>query len=187
MKQVLKSLRLRILLPVIAMTLLVVMLLTTLFSRAYIRMILKQENEVNAVGFETVTQSITPLIETSMNAVRNLMTDERVASYARLQYDSEAELIHARISCRDFLSSEISRYDGIYGLLFMRKDGSLFGVLPNGYFFRDSPEENHLPGEIQAQILNAPLGQTVWIGPVTAAVLYGFEFADMPENVMIGV
>ena len=187
MKQVLKSLRLRILLPVIAMTLLVVMLLTTLFSRAYIRMILKQENEVNAVGFETVIQSITPLIETSMNEVRNLMTDERVASYARLQYDSEAELIHARISCRDFLSSEISRYDGIYGLLFMRKDGSLFGVLPNGSFFRDSPEENHLPGEIQAQILNVPLGQTVWVGPVTAAVLYGFEFADMPENVMIGV
>ncbi|MBQ3407021.1 MAG: serine/threonine-protein phosphatase, partial [Lachnospiraceae bacterium] len=45
MKQRLKSLRFRMLLPVVAMTLFVVILLTAVFSRAYIAMILQQEKE----------------------------------------------------------------------------------------------------------------------------------------------
>ena len=187
MKQMLKSLRLQLLLPVIAMTLLVVLLLTTLFSRAYIKMILQQENEVNAVGFETVSQSVTPLINTSVSEVRNIMAEDRVASYARLRYPTKATLIHARIRCRDYLSSEIARHDGIYGLLFMRTDGSLFGVLPDGSFFRDSPEENLLPAEMKEQILSVPLGQTVWIGPLSASVFYGFENENTARNVMVGV
>ena len=187
MKQMLKSLRLQLLLPVIAMTLLVVLLLTTLFSRAYIKMILQQENEVNAVGFETVSRSVTPLINTSVSEVRNIMAEDRVASYARLRYPTKATLIHARIRCRDYLSSEIARHDGIYGLLFMRTDGSLFGVLPDGSFFRDSPEENLLPAEMKEQILSVPLGQTVWIGPLSASVFYGFENENTARNVMVGV
>ena len=47
MKQQLKSLQVRMLLPVIAMTMLVVTLLTVLFSRAYTAMILQQEQGVN--------------------------------------------------------------------------------------------------------------------------------------------
>ena len=122
------------LLPVIFMTLFVVILLTVLFSRAYINMILRQENDVNAVGFETVSHSIPPLISSSVSEVQRIMADDRVAAYARLQYASKAELVHGRIDCRDFLRGEIARHDGIFGLLFMRQDGSLFGVLPEGCF-----------------------------------------------------
>ena len=186
MKQMLKSLRLQLLLPVLVIILAVVILMTGLFSRAYINMILQQENEVNAVGFETVSRSVTPLINTSISEVRNIMADERVASYARLRYPTQATLIHARIRCRDYLASEIARHEGIYGLLFMRTDGSLFGVLPDGSFFRDTPEENPLPAEIRDRILNTPLGQTVWAGPVAADVIYGFENEDTERNVMIG-
>lgn len=185
MKQYLKSLRLQLLLPVIVVILAVVTLMTGQFSRVYINMILQQENEVNAVGFETVSQSVTPLINTSVSEVRNILADERVASYARLQYPTPATLIHARIRCKDYLASEITRHEGIYGLLFMRKDESLFGVLPEGSFFRDHPEENQLPAEMKAQILEAPLGQTVWIGPLSASVFYGFENADTARNVMV--
>ena len=45
MKRRLKTRRLRMLLPVIAMTLFVVILLTVLFSYAYVRMILRQEQD----------------------------------------------------------------------------------------------------------------------------------------------
>ena len=86
MKQKLMSLRVRMLLPVIFMTLFVVILLTVLFSRAYINMILRQENDVNAVGFETVSHSIPPLISSSVSEVQRIMADDRVAAYARLQY-----------------------------------------------------------------------------------------------------
>ena len=88
MKQKLKSLQVRMLLPVIVMTVFVIAMLTTLFSRAYISMILQREQEVNAVGFDTISRSITPLIDTSISDVRNIIADNRVASYARLQYNS---------------------------------------------------------------------------------------------------
>ena len=187
MKRALKSLRLRMLLPVIAMTLFTVILLTTLFSRGFIAMILKQEKEVNAVGFETVSRTITPMIDTSITEVRNIMADDRITSYLRLEYASMKELIHARISCRDYLTAEITRHEAIYGLLFARENGSMFGVLPNGSFFWDNPEGNPLPDEIKTRIMNVPLGRTVWIGPISAAVFYGYENENNRTNVMIGV
>ena len=185
MKQKLKSLQVRMLLPVVVMTLFIVTMLTTLFSRAYISMILQQEQEVNAASFETISRSITPLIASSIGEVRNILSDSRVSDYARLQYTSEVDLIHARISCRDYLRTEIARHEGIYGLLFMRKDGSIFGALPEGNFFLDDPEGNPLSEDMKAQILNAPRGQTIWAGPVPGAALYGFENAKTPQNIMI--
>ena len=185
MKHKITSLWLRMLLPVIAMTLFIVILMTSLFSRAYISMILQQETEVNTVGFDTVSHSLMPLIHSAVSDVRAIMTDDRVTSYARLQYASDAEMVRARISCRDFLRGEIAAHDGIYGLLLMRKDGSLFGTLPQGNFFLDRPEDNPLPEAVRAQILEAPLGRTVWIGPVSGADLYGFESGGMPQSIMM--
>ena len=185
MKQRLKSLRLRLLLPVIAMTLFVVILLTTLFSRGYIHMILQQEQEMNAVGFETVSQSVAPRINTSISEVRNILTNEQVTAYAELKFGSVTELIRARLRCRDYLRGEISRRSGIFGLLFMRGDGSLFGALPEGNFFLDDPEDNPLPRDIRTQILNVPVGQTVWAGPVSGETFYGFKNSATPDDVMI--
>ena len=185
MKQKLKSLRFQMLVPVVAMTLFVVILLTTLFSRAYNRMIMQQEQEVNAVGFETISHTITPLIDSSASAVKSIMADERVASYARLQYATTRELIRARNDCKDYLHGEIMRHDGIFGLLFMRKDGSLFGVLPEGNLFLDDPLDNPLPKEMTAQILGTPLGQTVWIGPISGNEIYGFRSGTTSQSIMI--
>ena len=173
------------LLPVIVMTLTVVIVLTVLFSRSYIGMILQQEQEVNAGSFDTISRSITPLINNSISAVRSMMMDERVVSYARYDYISTVEVLYERKSCRDYLRSEITRYDGIYGLLFMRKDASMFGALPEGNFFFDKPEENPLPEDTVTQILNAPLGQTVWVGPIPASDIYGFESSSAPSSIMI--
>ena len=185
MKQKLSSLRFHMLLPVTAMTLFVVSLLTVLFSHTYTSMIMQQESEVNAVGFDTVSRTITPLINTSVSEVRRIMADDRVSSYAQHQYASMAELIHARIRCSRFLAAEIERHEGIYGVLFMRPDGSLFGTLPDGNFFLDRPEENPLPEEMKTQILSAPRGQTVWAGPLPASGIYGFENSQTPQNIMI--
>ena len=185
MKQRFKSFRYRILLPVVILLLVIITLLNTLHSRSFINMIRQQEQEVNAVGFDTVSSSLIPLVNTSITEVRRIMSDERVTSYARLQYTSAAELIHARIRCRDYLQTEISSRDGMYGLLFMRKDGSLFGALPEGNIFQDRPEENPLPEDMKSKILNAPLGQTVWVGPVSGAALYGFQNSDTPQSIMI--
>ena len=184
MKEKLKSLRVRMLLPVFGMTLLIVTMLTGVFSRTYTRMTLHQEQELNAAGFETVSGSVTPLITSSITEARTIMADERIKSYVRLQYDTPADLIHARIDCKEYLQAEITRSEGIFGLLFMRQDGSLFGALPEGKFFLDDPGDNPLPRNIREQIMDAPRGQTVWAGPISGAVLYGFETPDTPQHLM---
>ena len=183
--QKLKSLRFRILLPVLIMAVFVVTLLTTLYSRAYIQMILQQEQEVNAVSFATVSNSVVPLINASVSEVRGTLSDSRVTSYARHQYSSDVELVHARISCRDYLRSEIASRDRVFGLLYMRKDGSLFGVLPKANLFVDDPKDNPLPEDIKTQILDVPLGQTIWVGPVSKADICGFDPEEASSNVMI--
>ncbi len=159
MKQQLKSLQVRMLLPVIAMTMLVVTLLTVLFSRAYTAMILQQEQGVNAAGFEAVSNSLPPLIDHSVKTVQTTLSDDRVASYARLQFSSVQDLIHARLDCRDYMRSEIGRNEGIYGILCMREDGSLFGVMPEANIFLDDPEDDPLPKEMTEQILKMPIGR----------------------------
>ena len=185
LKQRLKSLRFRILLPVIIMAVFVIALLNTLYYRAYIRMILQREQEVNAVSFDTVSNSVVPLINASVSEVRGVLSDNRVASYARHQYSSESELVHARISCRDALRAEITSHDRVFGMLVMRKDGSLFGTLPEANLFLDDPQDNTLPEDMKEQILNVPLGQTVWVGPIPEAEICGFEAAGMPQGVTI--
>ena len=185
MKRKLKTLQLRMLLPVIAMTLFIVILLTVLFSTTYISMILQQEQEVNASSFEAISRSVAPVVSASVATVRSIMMDERVAAYARYNYGTMAGMLHDRKSCRDYLRSELDRQDSIYGLLIMRRDGSLFGALPDGNFFYDKPEENPLPEEMTAQILGAPLGQTVWTGPLSASVIYGYENSDTLVPVVI--
>ena len=185
MKHKMNSLRVRLLLPVIALAIFVVTMLTTLFSRAYISMILQQEQVVNEAGFDSISRSVTQIINTSVVEVRGIMSDDRVAGYAGLQYDTLEELIHARINCKDYLRSEIERSEGLFGVLIMRQDGSLFGALPEGNLFLDDPQDNPLPESIKTQILNAPHGQTVWAGPVSGASLYGFENDGTPQNIMI--
>ena len=186
MKRILKSLRFRMVMPVVVMTMFVVILLTGLFSRAYTAMILKQEQKVNSVGFETISRSVTPLIDTSISNVQSVLLDSRIASYIRLQYPSASAKVHERISVRDYLRGEISRQeDAVYGLLFMRKDGSLFGALPEANLFLDDPEANLLPEKIKTQILNMPFGQTTWIGPVSGADFYGIQNDETPQHIMI--
>ena len=184
-KEGLTSLRLRILLPVIVITVSVVTLLNTLYSRAYINMIMQQEQEVNAVSFETVTNSVVPRINESITGVRRIVQDSRVASYARYQFSSESELIHERMSCRDYLRSEITTNDQVFGLLFMREDGSIFGTLPVANLFADGPQDNPLPEDMKARILSVPLGQTIWVGPIREADICGFELSSMSQTVMI--
>jgi len=184
-KRKLRSLPFRMLLPVIVTTLFVAVLLTWLFARGYTDMILKQEAEVNAAGFDTVTHTITTLVNTSIQEARGIMTDDRVASYANLRFSSEAEKIRARISCRDFLRQETARHEGIYGLLFQRKDGSLFGTLPEKNFFYDDPEQNPLPETVRDGIQDLSLGQTAWIGPLTGKEIYGFEDQKTPRTLMM--
>ena len=185
MKKWLKSLRLQILLPVLAMILFIVSLLTGLFTTGYTRMVLQQEQAVNSAGFETITGTVPPSITMAINSVRDVITDQRVISCIQLDFASDAEMFHAKAACVEYLREKITHADWANGLFIMRKDGSLFGTLPDGNYFHDNPEDNPLPREMRKRILDVPLGQTVWVGPVSGAEMYGFENKNTPRGYLI--
>ena len=185
MKKRLKSLRLQILLPVLVMMLFIVIVFSTLFSRAITGMILQQEQAVNTAGFETVSRTVPASITAAIGSVRDVIRDRRVISCIRLQFDSAAEMYNTKAACVNYLREKIARTGWVNGLFIMRKDGSLFGTLPDGNYFHDSPGDNPLPEEMKQRILAAPLGQIVWVGPVSGLNMYGFEMNNTPRGYLI--
>lgn len=185
MKRWFRSLRIHILLPVLIMTLLLVILMTTLVSRAYIGMNLKQESEKNAAFFQAIAQVMNRTVTQSIADTREIMADDRIAKYAQHPFRTDAELIHARVDCMDYLRTEINRHSAIYGLLFMRPDGSLFGALPYSNAFKDDRKDVPLPDAVIDQVLDIPSGQTVWIGPLSGSEVYGFKNSKLPETIAI--
>ena len=79
----------------------------------------------------------------------------------------------------------MNKYSGIYGILFMRRDGSVFGALPYRNVFMDDPENSFFSDDIASQIKNTPFGKMKWIGPLTAVDLYGKEDEKYPDAVML--
>lgn len=185
MKKLLKSLRFQILLPVLLMILFVVTMFSTLFSRTLTAMILQQEQAVNAAGFETISRTVPSSITTATSNVQDVINDQRVIACIRLQFASDADMYNTKAACADYLREKITHADWANGLFIMRKDGSLFGTLPSGNYFHDNPKDNPLPEEMKNRILDVPLGQTVWVGPVSGADMYGFEDNNTPDGYLI--
>ncbi|MDO5133010.1 MAG: histidine kinase [Eubacteriales bacterium] len=164
---------------------LLVILMTVVVSRSYINMNLQQESKKNAALIDAIVRQIDRTITESIEAVQGIMIDDRITAYVRHQFPTDADLIHARMACRDYLRTEINRHSAIYGLLFMRPDGSLFGVLPYANVFKDARDEVALSDQIIDQVLSVPLGQTAWIGPVSGAELYGFTNSKQPDSLLL--
>ena len=185
MKRLFRSLRFHILLPVFVLTLLLAAVLTVLITRTYTGVIIRQESEKNAARFETMTRELEQTVEEAMGGVRGVILRDSVAAYARHTFQTDAELVRARMNCRDVLREEINRQSAVYGLLFMRGDGSLFGALPVSNVFRDDPAQSMLPEAARRQVLSVPSGKTSWIGPLSGPEVYGFESSKLPKSVMI--
>ena len=167
------------------MILFVTMALTFLVSRVYIGMSLQQESEKNTVSFDTAAYMINMTVNESVSRVRRMLLDERVSSYARLQYKSDLDLVHARIGCRDYLRSQIESDSGLYGVLFLRPDGSLFGALPYMNCFWDQADMVQISAEVTSQISKIPDSGVSWIGPFSGKDIYGYENEKTPSSVII--
>ena len=184
MKRRLKSLRFHILIPVLVMTLILAVLLTVLISRIYIRMSLEQESEKNVARLEAIARELDRTVIAAIADAQSIAVDSRVTDQVRHTFATEAEMIRARMDCRDYLRAQINRNSAIYGLLFIRPDGSVFGVLPSRNIFMDDRGDSALPDAMIDRILSIPIGQTVWVGLLSGEELYGYEGDKLPESVM---
>lgn len=159
--------------------------LTFLVSRIYISMSLQQESEKNTASFDTAAYMINRTVSESVSSVRQMLLDERVSSYARLRYKSDSDLIHARIDCREYLRSRIENDSGLYGVLFMRPDGSLFGALPYMNCFWDQAAMALISADVTSQIAKIPDNGITWLGPFSGKDIYGYENGKTPSSIII--
>ena len=157
------KLNVRILLPFVLMTVFVVILLTVLVSRIYTKTILDQEDEKNSAAFQYIASNIIISISESRNAILSIIADNTVASYLRQDYRTMKGRILSRIACVNYLRGEINNQRDIYGLLFLREDGRMFGVLPYRIVFFDCPTQDIFSG--------AQLAQTPHLGRWTSGRL----------------
>lgn len=185
MTEKLKSLRAQVLLPVLVIVLFIVILFTSIFSSTVSNMIMRQEQAVNAAGFNTVSGTIPPYIATAIESMHDVTADQQVISCIRSGFSSPAEMIHAKVDCLNYIREKTTHADWANGLFIMRPDGSMFGVLPDGNYFLDDPDDNPLPAEMKERILRIPLGQTLWAGSVSGEEIYGFHDNNTPNGFMI--
>ncbi len=176
----------RILLPFVLMTVFVVILIPLLVSRIYTKTILDQEDEKNSAAFQYIAGNLSSGMTESRNSILSIIADSTVMSYLRQDYRTTKGKILGRIACANYLRGEINNQRDLYGLLFLRENGSMFGVLPYRNVFFDGPQQNLFSEEQVACMLNLPRGKTVWLGPLSGADIYfGTEDPKYPRTVMV--
>ncbi|MBQ7184055.1 MAG: histidine kinase [Clostridia bacterium] len=190
MKRFFHSLKFNMLLPVMAMALGITLVLTFVISETYTRTILSQEEDKTRVSFSIAGGAIGEGLRSAQSAATRTMLGTDIIHYAMRSYRTDVEMVRARQACVDSFSATISQQPYLYGLMFMRPDGSFFGVLPYRNYFVDDPADNvFFDRETLGSILENE-GKLTWMNGLDAAALYGFSSgqiqARLPSGIIMG-
>ena len=183
-----KSLKFKMLLPVILVTLVIVTALTWRASKTYTQTILEKEDAKVQSSFSVAGSAIQEIAESSMQTASDMLLDDSVKRYARGDFESVREQIVSRIMCREALKETIARSPYLHGLLYMRADGSVFGeLLKRTYFFEETRSD--VFDEISWMIDEKYTRKSIWIGPFDGDLLYQIKIDDyeIPSDLMLGV
>ena len=142
MKRIFHSLKFHILMPTMLVALGITLILTFAISKEYTNTILSQEEEKTSVSFSIIGNAIENALYDAQLAATKTMLDEEIIHYATQSFRTDVEKIRVRQNCVDIFNTTISQQPYLYGLLFMRPDGSMFGVLPHRNYFVDDTDDN---------------------------------------------
>ena len=184
----LNSLAVRLLLPAALMMVVMATALTYVVTRTYTDTILEQETAKTQAAFGVAANSVTSMADNARLLGQSMAQRDTVQRYAADGFASDAERVAARRALLEDTGMMLAQNPDVYGLLFMRGDGTVFGSLPyRNYFLEDEPPE-FVSDEFFARVRSLQRGQTEWIGPVSGQTLYQLgEFDKAPEQVMLGV
>lgn len=169
-------------------TLGITLTLTFVISEAYTSTILSQEEEKTQAAFSIIGNAMEDALRNAQSAATKTMLSTDIIHYAMHSFRTDAEKVNARLACVEIFNSTISQQPYLYGLLFMRLDGSMFGVLPYRYYFVDEAADNaFFEQETIDRILKG--GSTLqWISGLDAEKIYGFrlDHSKKPSSIIIG-
>ncbi len=183
-----RSMKFRMLLPVILVTLAIAAALTWCASVIYTKTILEKEDAKVQSSFSVAGNAIQEIIESTRLTASDMLLDSKVEAYAVCDFSSLREQVVARTMCKEVLEEALLRQPYLHGLLYMRTDGSVFGeLLRRTYFFDEST-----PAVIDAEVLSVMENlneKSTWIGPVDGKALYQIPIDEskIPRQVLLGV
>ena len=184
----LNSLAVRLLWPAALMMVVMVVTLMTVVTRTYTDRILEQEAAKTQAAFGVMANSVASIADNARTLGQNMSQLDVIQRYAADEFASDADRVAARRELIEDTGMMLLQNPDVYGLLFMRRDATVFGILPyRNYFLEDEPPE-FVSEEFFARVSGLQRGQTEWIGPVSGRTLYQLgEFDKAPGQVMLGV
>lgn len=187
MKKLFSSLRFHLLFPVILVSLAAVFTLTNVFSTSYTATLLKQENSKTASTFEIITDEISRAVQEDRKTTLAAMDSNELLNYAAGNFRTRFEQISARMDCLTYMEQMLKHNEKLYGFMFLRQDGSAFGLLPYESCFSDEERPFRNCPQIAEDILSRRGPSERILGPYRAEELYTFfpEDRNLPEAVMI--
>lgn len=184
----LDSLAVRLLWPVVAMMIVIVVALTTVVTRTYTETILEQEDAKTMSAFNITAGTVDSLMDTAEALGVNIMQSELVQQYAKGEYAKSVDRILDRQALVNNIDTLLTQNPDVYGLFFVREDGTTFGLLPYRTYFFENDSLTMLSEEVLGQIRSIRRGRTAWVGPVSGQEIYRLaNFDKAPESLMMGV
>lgn len=161
--------------PAMLIALGITLILTFAISKEYTNTILSQETEKTSVSFSIIGNAIENALYDAQLAATKTMLNEEIIHYATQSFRTNVEKIRVRQNCVDIFNTTISQQPYLYGLLFMRPDGSMFGVLPYRYYFADDINDNVFFDQKIIDRIFENNGKQEWISGLNADQFYGFH------------
>lgn len=142
---------------------LIVIVLTGLVSRQYSRAIERQQEKETLSAFATATRQIDEKLNDLKLSVITIQESSAIESYIWDAFFSDADRMVARMQMTNALSAAIQHNRQLYGVLFLKSDGALFGnMTPWSLFFEE--EKHPLVPRIR-QLQSASHRSILWDGP----------------------
>lgn len=188
MKRINRSIGFQLIVPVVLMAIGITVILAVLTTNIYTTLMLQQEQDKAQSCFAIVSNAIAGSIDNIQHVTAQDALDATISAYANLGFDNNVDLVLARQRCRRTMSEMLEKQPNVYGFLFMREDGSLFGIARLRNYFIDNAENSIFSRNILETIRNSG-SKSVWIGPFDTAEIIGFSPANAacPDRVMLGI
>lgn len=152
------SLRFQLIAPVTVIIFAIVFLITLVAGHLYSQTFIDREAEKTMTAFEVINTSLSDGIEAAQDAgLEFMMQNSSIHDYLSNSFPRLVNRVLIRIRLRQDLTEFLTQQRGMSGIVIVREDGSLFGMIEDRSLYYDQPS-------IDIQPLKAFVGNGNGIG-----------------------
>lgn len=175
------SLKVQLVMPILLVAVIIVLALTLLVSHTYTQTILEQENSKVQSSFLFTGNNISELMKNAREVASALLVNSKIEYYTTGTFRSDLDRVYARIDVLSEIDEALWQQPSLYGILFLRKDDTVFGSLPRRNYFEQPDTAYVLSDDVIQQVRS---GKTS-IGPYSGADLYCIQIlSPIPDSVV---